>query len=187
MSQGPGVIQRRVLLLLFGGLALGLSGSPRGYFRILKLIGKEWADINRQSLWRAIRELYRSKFVTETYNADGSITMSLTDRGQRYARTFKLDEMRVQKPKTWDGQWRIVAFDIPEKQKRAREALRFRFHQIGLQELQKSVFVCPYPCDAEVEFLIEFYQVRPYVRKVLAISIDNELHLKQKFGMHRRS
>ena len=36
-----GEVSQKVILLLWGGLALGLSGSPKNYFRILKAIGKE--------------------------------------------------------------------------------------------------------------------------------------------------
>jgi DNA-binding transcriptional regulator PaaX len=51
-----------------------------------------------------------------------------------------------------------------------------RFYQ-----LQKSVFVLPYECRDEIEFLIEFYDIRSYVRQIVAEKIDNELHLKEIF------
>lgn len=183
MPRGPGVIQQKILLLLLGGLALGLSTSPRRYFRILKTVGKEWKELNRQALWRAIRDLYRSKLITEKHNQDGSVTMILSEKGKQKALTYKLDEMKISKPATWDGKWRIITFDIPEKRKKVREALRFRLKQLGLKEFQKSVFICPYPCEDEVDFIIEFHQARPFVRKILADSVDNELHYKQKFGL----
>jgi len=183
MPRGPGIIQRKILLLLLGGLALGLSGSPRRYFRIIKLIGREWQEINRQALWRAIRGLYQSQLISEKRNDDGTITLILSREGRRQALTYKLDEMKIKKPERWDRKWRLFAFDIPEKRKKIREAMRFHFRSIGLKEFQKSIFICPYPCDQEVDFLVEFYRVRPYVRKILAESIDNELHYKQKFGL----
>lgn len=184
MSRGPGIVQRKILLLLLGGFGLGLSGSPKRYFRILKFIGKEWQKINREELWRSIRRLYQSKLVSERHNKDGSITLVLSDRGRHRALRYQLDEMKIKEPQTWDRKWRIVIFDIPEGQKKIRDALRFHFRQLGLKELQKSVFVYPHSCDDEVDFLIEFYDIRPHVRKIIAESIDNELHLKQKFGLH---
>ena len=74
-------------------------------------------------------------------------------------------------------------FDIPEKLKRLRETLRFHFKEIGLIELQKSVLVSPYPCDKEIEFILEFYNARKYVRFILAENIDNKLHLMKKFNL----
>lgn len=183
MARGPGIIQRKILLLLLGGLALSLSGSPRRHFRILKSVGKEWRELNRQALARSIRKLYKSKLVTAHEAQDGSITLVLSEDGKQRALTYRLDEMKIKKPKIWDGKWRLVLFDVPESQKKIREALRFRFRQIGLKNLQKSVFICPYPCEDEIDFLIEFHQARPYVRKVVAESVDNAFHFKQKFGL----
>ena len=76
-----------------------------------------------------------------------------------------------------------MLFDIPEKLRRLRDSLRLHFREIGFIELQKSVFIHPYSCDKEIEFIIEFYNARKYVRFILAENIDNELDLKKKFNL----
>lgn len=183
MSRGHGTVQRKLLLLLVGGLALGLSGSPVGFFRILRMIGREWEEIERQALRRAIRDLYASKLITTRDNADGSVTITLTQTGRKKALTYQLETMRIPTPRQWDGRWRLVIFDIPEKQKKARDALRYHLKRMGLRELQKSVFIIPYPCADEIDFLIEFFQLRRHVRQLTITSIDNELHLRKLFGL----
>lgn len=183
MPRGLGSIQQKILLLLFGGLALGFSGSPTRYFRILKLMGRGWREINRQTLRRAIRSLYTSHLVEGKENPDGTTTLILTEEGRKRALTFKIDEMAIKKPPRWDGKWRVVIFDIPEKRRKVRDALRRHLSQLGFYELQKSVFVHPYPCGGEIEFLIEFYDARQHIRQIIAQHIDNELHLKTKFRL----
>jgi len=183
MSQRLGETQRKILLLLFGGLALGLSGSPRRYFQILKAIGKEWKEIDRQALRRAIRSLYESKLISEKQNPDGTVTLVLTDKGKQKALTYDLEKMEIKKPKQWDEKWRIVVFDIPEKIKKVREAIRQHLKNLGFYELQKSVFVHPYECKNEIDYLIELYDIRKFVRFIVADSIDNELHLKEYFTL----
>lgn len=183
MPRGPGAIQRKVLLFLLGGLALGFSGSPGRYFRILKTIGREWKEINRQALYQAIRGLYRSRLIDERTNPDGSTTLVLSDAGRNRALTYTIDQMRIKKLSPWDKKWRVVIFDIPERRKKIRDAIRSHLKQMDFCELQKSVFINPYPCQDEVDFLVEFYQVRPYVRQLIVESLDNELHLKQKFRL----
>lgn len=183
MSKGVGIIQRKILLLLFGGIVFGLSGSLRKQRRVIRLVGKEWARLNKENLWRSIRALYRSKLIQEKHNPDGSITLILSKQGRKEALVFKIDEMKIVPADKWDGKWRLVAFDIPEYRKKARNALRFRLKQIGMKWYQKSVFISPYPCDRELEFIVEFYNIRPFVRQILAESIDNELHYRQKFGL----
>ncbi len=183
MSQRFGVIQQKILLLLLSGLALGLSGSPKAYFQIIKTAGKNWREIEKRALRRAIKGLYESKLINGKQNKDGSITIILTVEGKRKALTYQLDDMKIKKPSKWDKKWRVVLFDIPENRKRIREILRFHLKKLEFCELQKSVFVHPFDCKDEIDYLIEFYDIRRFVRFVIADSIDNELHLKQKFNL----
>lgn len=184
MSKGHGGVQKKVLLFLMGGLVLGLSGSPRSYFRILKSIEKDWKEINRQSLRRAIRNLYQSKLIKEKQNSDGTMTMTLTDKGKEKALVYNLDEMEIKKPECWDGKWRVVLFDIPEKMRKVRDAFRGHLNQLEFYEFQKSVFVHPFDCQDEIDYLIEFYGARRFIRFIVAESLDNELHLKTYFGLN---
>ncbi|TSC76093.1 MAG: phenylacetic acid degradation operon negative regulatory protein [Parcubacteria group bacterium Gr01-1014_33] len=183
MAYRTGNIQRKILLLLLGGITLGLTRSPRGYYRTLRLMRKEWREIERDALYRAIKSLYKSRLIREKHNPDGTITITLSENGRKRALRYNLDTMKIKEAEVWDGKWRIFAFDIPEKKKSLRNSIRFHFRQIGLKEFQKSIFVHPYPCNDEVDFLLEFYQARSYVRNILAQHIDNELHLKKKFGL----
>ncbi len=176
-------MQKKVLLLLLGGLALGLSGSPRRYFKILKAIQKEWQEIDRQALRKAIKRLYESKLITEKQNPNGTVTLILTDKGKQRALTYDLDNMEIKAPGQWDKKWRVVLFDIPEKIKKIREAMRYHLKNFGFYEFQKSVFVHPYDCKDEVDYLIEFYDIRRFVRFIIADSLDNELHLKKHFKL----
>ena len=93
---------------------------------------------------------------------------------------FNIDTIEIREKKL-DGLWRFVIYDIPEKYKNIREAMRQHLKRLGFYKLQKSVFVLPYECCDEIEFLIEFYNIRSYVRQIVAEKIDNEMHLKEIF------
>lgn len=173
----------KVLLILAGGLALGLNASPGRHTRILKLVAKEWRAIERRKLSRAIQRLYESKLVDYVENQDGSISAVLNRSGKRVALRYKIDELHITKPKQWDKKWRVILFDIPETQKRLRDVLRGHLKNLGLMEFQKSVFVHPYECKNEIDFIIEIYDARRYVRFIEAYHIDNGLHLKKKFKL----
>lgn len=178
-----GETKKKITLFLTAGLTLGLSGSPRRSFQILKSVSKEWEELNRQSLKRAIKNLYMSKLISEKQNQDGTITMTLTDKGKEKALTYNLEEMEIKKPERWDGKWRIALFDVPEKMRKIRDAFRHHLNQLGFYEFQKSVFVYPFDCWDEIEYLIEFYNARKFIRFIVAESIDNELHLKSYFKL----
>lgn len=178
-----GTLKKKVLLLLFAGLALGLTRSPKKHWRILKQIPKELERVDRQALQRAINSLYTSHLISEKNNKDGTTTLILSENGKQKALRFNIDKMEIKKPAQWDKKWRVVMFDIPEKLRKMRDSLRLHFKEIGLIELQKSVFVFPYPCSEEIEFILEFYNARKHVRFILAEKIDNQLHLMKKFDL----
>ena len=178
-----GATQRKIILLLLAGLALGLTRSPKKHWWILKQIPKEWRKINRQALERAINSLYTSHLLLEKHNKDGTTTLVLSENGKQRALRFNIDKIEIKKPPRWDKKWRVVMFDIPEQLRRLRDSLRLHFKEIGLIELQKSVFIYPYPCSKEIEFIVEFYNAKKYVRFILADNVDNELHLTKKFNL----
>ncbi|MFC1756823.1 hypothetical protein ACFLZC_01525 [Patescibacteria group bacterium] len=184
MPRGHGEIQRKVLLLLVSGLTIGLSGSPKVAFKVLKGTVVEWENINKQTLNRAINGLYKSKMIKERYNKDGTTTIILTSAGKKKALTYDLLNLEIKKPlKAWDKKWRIVLFDIPEKRRKDRDSLRYFLRELDFFEYQKSVFVHPYDCENEIDYIIENFKIRKFVRFVVADKLDNELHLKKHFKL----
>lgn len=174
--------KKKILLLLLGGVLLGFTYSPYGQRKIYREISKEWKKIDREKFRRNISALQRSKHVTIKQNLDGSYTYVLSGKGKSKALTFRFQEMKIPKHK-WDQKWRLVIFDIPEDYKKARDALRRKLQQLGFQELQKSVFVFPYECRDEIEFIVEFFGMRKYVHYGVLESIDNNFQLKKSFGI----
>lgn len=175
-------LRQKILLLLLGGLALGCTYSPHRHLKIVKGIAKEWQRITEKELAEEIRKLYRSRLVRVEANSDGSQTFVLSGKGKLKALTYKIKEMKIARS-DWDGKWRLVVFDIPEKLRHGRNALRERLKHLGFYELQKSVFVFPYRCEDEIDFVIEFFDLRRYVRVGLLEKIDNEPHLKKVFRL----
>lgn len=147
---------------------------------MLKEMHKSWREINKRSLMFSINSLYKSKLVKQKNNKDGTTTFILSAEGKKIALTYNLENMTIFKH-LWDKKWRIVIFDIPEKIKKVREALRYHLKRLGFMELQHSVFVLPFECRNEMEYLIEFYNIRRFVRYIEAHYIDSELDLKHKF------
>lgn len=179
-----GPVEQKILILLAAGLALGLSGRPDQYFRIVKSVTKEWRKINQRSLREAIRRLHQSHMINFRENIDGTITIDLEDDGKKASLRYNLDKLKITKPDKWDGFWRMVIFDIPEFKKKGRDALAIKLKQMGFLAIQKSVFIYPYDCRKEIEFVSEVFEVKPYVRFIIVKDIDIELDLKQKFNLN---
>ena len=71
-----------------------------------------------------------------------------------------------------------------KRKKAAREALRKKLKDLKFVELQKSTFINPYECEDEIDFVVEFFQIRPYVRYLRVEYFTNEEQLRIKFGLH---
>ncbi|MDD2935332.1 MAG: hypothetical protein PHX25_02540 [Candidatus Pacebacteria bacterium] len=178
-----GKTQKKIAMLLLGGLALGLSNSPKKSFEILEEICDEWKNFDKNLLKKSIKRLYELKVIEEKFNKDGTVTIVLSEGGKNRAITYNINNIKIKNPKKWDGRWRFILFDVPEGNKQTRNALRYHLKMIGFFEFQKSVFVHPYDCKDEIDYIIEFYEAREFVRFVVADYIDNELQLKIFFNL----
>jgi len=178
-----GPVMQKTLLLIEGGIILGLTRRPDKYFKIVKKISKEWQKINERALRSAIRKLYQSKLIDCKEKNDGTVSMTLTGNGKKKVLQYNLDSMKIKKPKQWDGLWRLVIFDIPEEERRGRNALAVKLKELGFYPLQKSVFIYPYECQNEIDFIVEFFNLRPYVRLFTVKKTDIELDLRSKFNL----
>ena len=111
------------------------------------------------------------------------VTIILEEAGKKKALEYNVEKMRIKKPVSWNGKWHVVISDIPEYKKKARDAFSAKLKRIGLFPLQKSVFISPYPCRDEIDFLIELFDLRPFVRYLVVKEIDNDLHLRKQFDL----
>lgn len=177
-------IKQKIILLMWAGLAFGLAAPIYGkQARILRDIPRELVKVGRRVLRRIIREFREDRLVDFKEQKDGSIKIVLSELGVKRALHYDFEKMEIAKPAKWDKLWRLVIFDIPEKKKRAREALRRKLRELGFYQLQKSVFVFPFECGNEMDFIIEFFELRQHVRLITATHITNEAELKLHFNL----
>lgn len=179
-----GAVQQKILLLLLGGFALSCSRSPSKTLQIIRGMREAWKDINKQAADRAIQALYDSRLLEQKENADGTITLVLNEDGRKRALTYRIKNMRAPLPSKWDKKWRFILFDIPEDEREARDAIREHLESMNFYCLQKSVWVYPFDCKNEIDFIIELLNVRKYVRFIIADYLDNEEHVKHFFKLH---
>ena len=92
--------------------------------------------------------------------------------------------MILNRPAQWDGKWRLVIFDVPEKDKKAREALRYKLKDLNFVRLQDSIWVTPYPCEDEIRFLREIFVISFNVDVIETNDLKHhEIKLKKYFSI----
>lgn len=151
------------------GLALVFPGAGYVYKEFKK---EQWEKAKRRGrLNYTIKRLEKQNLVSWK-EKDGELILTLTEQGKKKVLKYKIDEMRIEKPKKWDGFFRVIVFDIPEREREARNTFRKKLKNLGFYQLQKSVFVCPYECREEVDFLRHELDIAKFVNYILAKEIQ---------------
>ena len=132
----------------------------------------------RRSFGRLEKKGFVKKKITK-----GEEYYSLTVLGRKRANRYQLNMMKIASQKKWDGLWRMVMFDVPEDKKMARRAINFALKKLGCVQYQKSVFVTPYPCAKEIDFVGECFDARKHIRIVTARDIEGDIELKKVFRL----
>lgn len=141
---------------------------------------------NSYDRWKTkkiITQLKKQKFITIKENSNNTVTVKIANQGMVRAVTYQLEAMQLKKQKNWDKKWRVVIFDIPDRYKKVRDIFRMRLRQLSLYPLQESIYVSPYPCFNEIEFLRELYGISFTVKYLLVEKIEDDGELKQHFEL----
>ncbi len=142
---------------------------------------KEWKKFNTPLLKRNLKRLKEQKVVAVS-EENGEKVIKLTERGKVKFFKFKLEELSL-KGQRWDGKWRIVMYDIAKFKKNQQSAFRNILKYINFLQLQRSVYLTPYPCEEQVNYLREFFGIGSEVVLIRADKLENEHIYKQYFGL----
>lgn len=108
---------------------------------------------------------------------------SLTQKGEIELRALTAHEVKVAKPRRWDGKWRILVFDIPEERKALREKIRRSLVAIGFHMLQKSVWIFPYDCEDFIALLKADLEVGGHMLYVIADALESDHGYRDAFAL----
>ena len=151
-------------LAMTGGLLTVSAVAPNAVATLLRL--KNGRAIKKEGyakLWQAFRRLETQRAIKYCGMKNGEALYEFTNNGKKKIRVFAFETLNIERPVRWDGQWRIVIFDIPEYLGTARRALQKKLQDLGFYPLQKSVWVYPFPCEAEIEFVKDFFGIGRFV------------------------
>ena len=156
-------------------ILLTLEKSVDGYVRMEHFAYKPhlyayygWWDrtLKKSALALALKRLRENGFIDLI--DDKELVFRLTEKGRDKAlwtRMKFIDEK-------WDGKWRIVIWDVPEKRRVARDLLRNKLKYLGFQQLQKSVWVTKKNCTQPLRDFIKQIGIKDWVRVIETDNVD---------------
>lgn len=169
--------------LLIGGTVAIASTSPYFVPNLIKAYEKKWNKYPKKKVSDTFSRLRREGLI-EITTVNHQIYISLTPEGRKKAGIMQIDKLKIKKPKRWDRKWRLLIFDIPEKRKISREALRGKLKELGFLPFQKSVWVHPFDCGAEMELLRDFFGLsKKEMCLIIAENIGDDQQFRVNFNL----
>lgn len=134
-----------------------------------------FAEIKNKGLYK---DFYNNIFrliaqgLLERKENNKGIVVSLTEEGRNILQ-------RVNPKK--DGVWKLVIFDIPEKQKKVRVVLRAKLKQLNFKKWQNSIWITPYAFNQEIEDELNQLAKHFFVRLIKTTQINETKDLEKMF------
>ncbi len=97
----------------------------------------------------------------------------LTLQGLNIIKVFQ-KKNKLESEEVWDGKWRMIMFDIPEKRRLDRNWLRSHLLFLDYKPLQKSVLIGQQPLEENFYEEIMERKIHQYIRLITVSEIDDE-------------
>lgn len=178
LEKYPQAKEMLMLLAGVGGLSLGVLVPG-----IARMALTEMNKRKREIYLQRINRWKKRKWVAIKETVDGPI-VEITQDGIKQALSYKLNQMKVKTPKKWDGKWRVIIFDVAEKNRKRRNQFRTSLQNLNFCKLNKSVWVHPYPCFEEIEFLRQISGIGNNVTYILAERLETSEQLHTRFNLN---
>ena len=140
-------LKRRILFTLAFLFDVYKELSPRSFYgKLYSPLYQEETITQTLSRMAKVGEIEKKLY-------KGQIVLHISARGE----SILNEDINLQllSKKSWDGLWRIVIFDIVEKERYVRDSLRRKLRSLGFALWQESVYITPH---SVVEEMNEFFE-----------------------------
>lgn len=174
------IAEAGLLMIKDAGFVLLDSFFPKNYPEsrfTRRLLG---LDKVSQNSWRISFDRLAERGLLQKKKKESGLIYSITARGRFWVEDLEKEISKKEPP--WDGKWRIISFDIPERTRKHRDSLRAELIRSGYQKLHNSVWVGKAPLPQDVFEFIREEGIENYIHLFLAGNFDKESDIKKLFG-----
>jgi DNA-binding transcriptional regulator PaaX len=173
LAAGGGVLLISMVSPMAGASMVG--DLLRGYFNK--------RSFERTRFLNDLNNLQKRELIDYKESKGGNVQITITKAGRQKMLSYDIDNIHLKKTGRWDRKWRLIIFDVPVAQKQARDAFGRKLRSMSFYPLQKSVYITPYPCEDEIEFLAMIFDVRRHVLILHISDFEGEEKLIRYFGL----
>ena len=142
---------------------------------------KEWEKFNLWRLRQVIKRMQSSKLV-EIKEEQDIPAIKITQKGKQKLLRYKIDEMALDES-SWDGKWRLIIYDIASTKRANSEIFRNMLNKLRFLKLQRSVYLTPFKCEDEIEYLRLLFEIGNEVQILKVGNLENEVAYRRYFGI----
>jgi CRISPR-associated endonuclease Cas2 len=136
-----------------------------------------------RSIRQAVVRLDHRGWIVVKKLSQGKTRIELSPNGRLAWQEYQIGARVLSSDHVWDGKWRMLIFDIPEKRRMIRERVRDTLRRLGFYRLQDSVWVYPYECEDVMQLLRTKYGIRSEALYLRVEHVDRDRWLRKEFGL----
>jgi hypothetical protein len=181
---GRNKLRDAILLTAYFSVGVSMAIMTPNAMRLLKHVEKIMGPSPK--LKRRISQKYSELIAQGLFERKGPLRggkIEMTAKGRALAESLALQNELQQKPKKWDGKWRIIMFDVWERRRAVRNRLRAALEEFGFIKIQNSVWVYPYPCEKLLVFLRHSLKLGPSILYIVAEEIEHDERIRTHFKL----
>ena len=142
---------------------------------------KEWEKYNQWRLRQIIKRMQNSKYVEIKEENDMQL-VKITKKGREKLLKYDIEKMQLDES-SWDGKWRLIIYDVITPKRNNSEMFRRTITNLKLLKLQKSVYLTPFRCEDEIEYLRQVFEIGNEVLILTVKNLENEEAYRKYFGI----
>ena len=175
-------VQQIVLATVSIAGLLALAAVAPNAVQTLKLFGFDPKKRQKEIMVKARDRLIEKRLLER--NKDGFVR--ITAKGKQRLNDLELKNLKIKKPERWDGKWRVLIFDIPEKMRVVRNKIRLSLLNIGFLMLQNSVWIYPYDCEDYASLLKADSKIGKKLLYLIVDSLEYDKNYRTAFGLPQK-
>lgn len=184
MAKGGAIVAGKTMLVLAASLGiLTVAAVAPNLFAAFGKMTHNRGFFDKRNFNRAKATLKSRGYIKIQKPNKGDVKILITEKGLNKVLLDGYKDLKIQQPQKWDGKWRMIIFDIPERHKWAREGFREKLRLLGFYHLQESVFAHPYSCEDELRFIANVFSINNYINFFVTDKLDNVEKLKRYFNL----
>ncbi len=170
-------IQRAILMTIETAGVLTLAAVAPNATQLLKTFGYDPKQRHKEIIKRARENLIHKNFLIYENGF-----LRLTDKGKSELEKLRLKDWNKEKRK-WDGRWRILIYDIPERNRGTRNKIRKTLTYIGFIKVQQSVWLYPYDCEDFITLFKAELKIGKNLIYLIVDSMENDKIFRETFHL----